>query len=257
MNLAKAKLAKGGLVLCMGLRQARTVDIAMIAAQAGFDAVYLDMEHSPLSLDTVSAICAGCQGLPITPLVRVPSHGADWISRVLDGGAQGVIVPHVESAAQAQAVAAAAKFPPLGRRSVMGPTPALAYQASPLKEAIQALNRETLVVVMIETPQGVEQAEAIAAVQGIDMLLIGSNDLCTEMGIPGELRHASLRQAYEKVAAACKRHGKALGVGGVRGDLELQRDLIGLGARFLIAGSDVTYLSAAAKKDAEALKALL
>ena len=84
MNLAKDKLAKGGLVLCMGLRQARTVDIPMIAAQAGFDAVYLDMEHSALSLETVSAICAGCHGLPITPLVRVPSHAADGISRVLD-----------------------------------------------------------------------------------------------------------------------------------------------------------------------------
>lgn len=257
MNLAKDKLAKGGLVLCMGLRQARTVDIAMIAAQAGFDSVYLDMQHSPFSLETVSAICAGCHGLPITPLARVPSHGADWISRVLDGGAQGVIVPDVSTVAQAAAVADAARFPPQGHRSVMGVTPALAYESISLKNTIERLNRDTLTVVMIETAQGVEEAGAIAAVPGIDMLLIGSNDLCTNLGIPGELRHAKLKRAYETVAAACKQHGKSLGVGGIRGDLELQRDLIRLGARFIIAGSDVTYLAAAARKDAEALKALL
>jgi 2-keto-3-deoxy-L-rhamnonate aldolase RhmA len=257
MNLAKDRLAKGGLVLCMGLRQARTVDIAMVAAQAGFDSVYLDMQHSPLSLETVSAICAGCHGLPLTPLVRVPAHGADWISRVLDGGAQGVIVPDVSTAAQAAAVAGAARFPPLGNRSVMGATPALAYRGASLKDTIEILNRDTLSIVMIETARGVEEADAIAAVAGIDMLLIGSNDLCAALGIPGELRHPKLRQAYETVSAACRQHGKALGVGGIRGDLELQRDLIALGARFIIAGSDVTYLAGAARKDAEALKALL
>jgi 2-keto-3-deoxy-L-rhamnonate aldolase RhmA len=252
VNRAKEKLAKGGLVLCMGLRQARTVDIAMIAAQAGFDSVYLDMQHSPLSLETVSTICAGCHGLPITP-----AHGADWISRALDGGAQGVIVPDVSTAAQAAAVADAARFPPLGHRSVMGATPALAYEGLSLKAAIERLDLEALTVVMIETARGVEEAAAIAAVPGIDMLLIGSNDLCTGLGIPGELKHPKLRQAYESVAAACKRHGKTLGVGGIRGELELQRELVALGARFIIAGSDVTYLAGAARKDAEALKALL
>ena len=257
MNLVKEKVARGGLVLCMGLRQARTVDIAMIAAQAGFDAVYLDMQHSPMSLEAVSAICAGCQGLPITALVRPPSHAADWISRVLDGGARGVIVPDVSTRAQAASIADAARFPPLGRRSVMGVTPALAYEALPLKETNERLNRDTFVAVMIETAQGVEEAASIASVAGIDMLLIGSNDLCTELGIPGELRHPKLKQAYQAVAAACRQHGKTLGVGGVRGDLELQRELVALGGRFIIAGSDVGYLSAAARKDAEVLKGLL
>ena len=256
MNLAKQRLSGGKLVLCMGLRQARSVDIAMIAAQAGFDAIYVDMEHSPVSLETVSAICAGCQGLGITALARVPGHGADWISRVLDGGAQGVIVPHVNDGAQAKAIVAAARFPPLGHRSVMGPTPALAYRAAALGEINETLNRDTLLSVMIETPEGVERADEIAAVAGVDMLLIGSNDLCTELGIPGQLRHASLRAAYEATARACKNHGKALGVGGIRGDLELQRDLVQLGARFIIAGSDVSYLAGAARKDVESLRNL-
>lgn len=256
MNSARQKLAADGLVLCMGLRQARSVDIAMIAAESGFDSVYVDLQHSPLSLETASAICAGSIGLGITPLVRVPGHAADWISRVLDGGAQGVIVPNVDAPEQARAVVDAARFPPLGRRSVMGSGPALRYQGLKLGEVNRTLNEETLLVVMLETAQGIENADAIARVAGIDILLIGSNDLCTEMGIPGELRHPKLRQAYDAVARACKAHGKTLGVGGIRGDLELQADLLRLGARFIIAGNDTAYLAAAARKDAEALRGI-
>lgn len=256
MNRAREKLARNELVLCMGLRQARTADIPMIAAQAGFDAIYVDMEHSPASLETVSTLCAGALGAGITPIVRPPGHGADWISRVLDGGSQGLLVPHVSSAKEARAIVDAARFAPLGHRSVMGPTPALGYQALPLGETNKALNAETLVIVMIETPQGVERADEIAAVDGIDMLLIGSNDLCTELGIPGELRHPKLRAAYESVAKACQAHGKSLGVGGIRGDVELQTRLVGLGARFIIAGNDVSYLAGAARADVQALRKL-
>jgi 2-keto-3-deoxy-L-rhamnonate aldolase RhmA len=256
VNSAKRKLAAGELVLCMGLRQARSIDIPMIAAQAGFDAVYVDMEHSPVALETVSTLCAGAYGLGVTPLVRPPGHGAEWISRVLDGGAQGLIVPHVSNATQARAIVTAARFPPLGHRSVMGPTPALAYRALPLGETNTTLNAETLLIVMIETPEGVERADEIAAVEGVDLLLIGSNDLCTELGIPGELQHPRLRAAFETVARACKAHRKTLGVGGIRGELKLQGDLIGLGARFVIAGNDVGYLAAAARKDVEALRQL-
>src|SRR3954462_7410544 len=160
---AKDKLARGELVLCMGLRQARTVDVAMIAAQAGFDCVYVDMEHSSISLETTSLICAGCQGLGFTPLVRPPSHAADWVSRTLDGGAHGLIVPHVSNAAQARAIVAAATSPPLGSRSVMGATPALGYKAMPLAQTNRTLNAQTLLIVMIETAEGAGRAAAIGA----------------------------------------------------------------------------------------------
>jgi 2-keto-3-deoxy-L-rhamnonate aldolase RhmA len=256
VNSAKQKLAAGNLVLCMGLRQARSLDIVMIAAQSGFDSVYVDLEHSPLGLETASALCAGAIGLGVTPLVRVPSHSADWISRSLDGGAQGVIVPHVNTRAEAQALVAAAKFPPDGHRSVMGSGPALAYKPLALGEVNRRLNEETLAIAMIETPQGIERADEIAAVPGIDMLLVGSNDLCTELGIPGELRHPKLRSAYEAVAGACKAHAKTLGVGGVRGDPALVSELLALGARFVIAGNDTAYLASAARRDVEVLRSL-
>jgi 2-keto-3-deoxy-L-rhamnonate aldolase RhmA len=255
-NPARRKLAAGELVLCMGLRQARTVDIAMIAAACGFDSIYVDMEHSPITPETTSTICAGAIGVGITPLVRVPSHRHDHATRALDGGALGVIVPHVNNRAEAAALVENCRFPPLGHRSVMGTGPALGYRPLPLGEINDRLNAQTLVVVMLETPEGIRNAEDIASVPGIDMLLIGSNDLCTELGIAGQLRHPKLREAFEATAAACRVHGKILGVGGIRGDLELQSDLVKMGARFIIAGSDVTYLMAAARKDAEALRGI-
>ena len=255
-NSAKRKLAAGELVLCMGLRQARSADIALIAAAAGFDAIYVDMEHSPVSLESCSTLCIGALGAGITPLVRVPGHDLAMATRVLDGGALGVIFPHVESAEQARALAAACRYPPLGHRSVMGSGPALGYRALPLAEVNAAGNADTLLIVMLETPAGIANADAIAAVPGVDVLLIGANDLSAEMGVAGELRHARLREAFAAAAAACKAHNKVLGIGGVRGDLDLQSELFRLGGRFVIAGSDVTYLAAAASADAKALRSM-
>src|SRR3954454_1781996 len=116
----KEKLAAGELVLCMNLRLARSVDIAMVAKAGGYDALYVDMQHAPYSIETTATICAAAPGIGITPLVRVPNHDAQWMSRVLDGGAQGVILPDVNTRVQAEAIVSACRFPPLGKRSVMG-----------------------------------------------------------------------------------------------------------------------------------------
>ncbi len=256
MNRVKRKLAEGHLVLCMGLRQARSADIVMIAAACGFDSIYVDLQHSPLSLETASMLCAASIGAGITPLVRVPSHDEHDIGRVLDGGALGIIAPDVNTAGEAEALVEHTRFPPLGHRSVMGPCPVLAYRPMPLAEINQTLNEQTLLIAMIETPEAVLNAEAIAAVEGVDILLIGSNDLCTGLGFPGQLRHPKLREAYEISANACRLHNKFLGVGGIRGDIELQRDLIRMGARFIVSGSDITYLTRAARSDVESLRAL-
>src|SRR5215475_13391133 len=253
-NGMKQRLAAGELVLCMNLRLARTVDIAMVAKAGGYDALYVDMQHAPYSIETTSTICAAALGIGITPLVRVPSHDGHWMSRVLDGGAQGIIVPDVESRAQAEAVVRHCRFPPVGQRSVMGLGPALGYRAMPLGEINERLNADTAVIVMLETAQGIDNAAAIAAVPGIDVLLIGSGDLTTDYGIPGQVDHPRLRAAYERAAAACKKHGRILGVGGIRHNVKLQGELVQLGARFVIAGTDTNYVLAGAKADTEALR---
>jgi 2-keto-3-deoxy-L-rhamnonate aldolase RhmA len=155
---------------------------------------------------------------------------------------------------QAESIVRQAKYPPLGRRSVMGAGPQSGYRAVSLSDVNRSGNDAVLVIAMLETPEGIKAAPAIAAVPGIDMLLIGSNDLCTELGVPGQLRDPRLREAYETVSAACREHGRILGMGGIRGDLELQRELVALGARFIIAGNDVSYLLAAARDDVKRLR---
>ena len=116
--------------------------------------------------------------------------------------------------------------------------------------------KETALIVMLETAEGIDNAVPIAALPGIDVLLIGSGDLTTDYGIPGQIDHPRLREAYERVAAARRDHGKVLGVGGIRHNVALQGKLIRLGARFVIAGTDVNYVLAGARQDTTALRAI-
>jgi 2-keto-3-deoxy-L-rhamnonate aldolase RhmA len=225
-NRAKRKLAAGELVLCMGVNQMRTPNIAMIAAACGFDAIYIDLEHNPTSLETAAAIGVTALGIGITPIARVSSRDPHDATRILDCGAQGVMVPHVSTVAEARAVVASCRYPPHGHRSASGSGPALGYAARAQGEVNSYLNQETLLIAMLETPEAIENADAIAAVDGIDMLHIGSSDLSTEMGIPGQYKHARMRQAYEATARAARAHGKSMGVGGVREYLEFQTWLL-------------------------------
>ena len=123
----------------------------------------------------------------------------------------------------------------------------------PLAELNPRLNAETAVIVMLETAEGIDNADAIAAVEGIDCLLIGSGDLTTDYGIPGQVDHPRLRAAYERVAEACNKHRRVLGVGGIRHNVKLQGELVRLGARFVIAGTDTNYVLAGARADTTAL----
>ena len=254
VNRVKERIARGEVALCMASRLARTADLGMIADACGFDSFYIDIEHSSISTDIAAQIVAAALPIGITPMARIPGHDFDLAARLLDAGALGIICPQVDTVEQAKAMVAACKFPPLGHRSVAGAGPLQFYRATPLAEVNAEGNALTLCIPMLETPHGIDNAEAIAAVPGIDMLLIGSNDLSAALGIPGELKHAKIRAAFETAAMACKQHGKCLGVGGVRGDAALAADLVKLGARFIIAGLDTGYLLQAAKADVAALR---
>ena len=255
-NLSKQKLRSDGLVLCMGVNQFRTPNIAMIAAACEFDAIYIDLEHNPTSLETAAAICVAALGLDVTPIARVSSHDPHDATRILDCGAQGVMVPHVDGPDEARAIVDACRFPPHGHRSAAGTLPSLGYAALPQPEINRRLDENTLLIAMIETPRAVEQADAIAAVDGIDMLHIGSTDLSTEMGFPGDYKNERMRAAYETVARAANAHGKSFGVGGVREDLEFQSWLLGLGMRYLTGGSDTGYVLSAGRRDVQRLRSI-
>src|ERR1700726_3902835 len=127
VNRTKQKLAANELVLAMAVNQMRTPNVAMIAAACGFDALYIDLEHNPTSLETAAGICVAALGLGITPIARVSSHDPHDSTRILDCGAQGVMVPHVNTAAEARAVVEACRFAPQGHRSAAGTVPSLGY----------------------------------------------------------------------------------------------------------------------------------
>ncbi len=255
-NLAMGKLAAGELAVGIGLRQARTVDIAKAMRTAGFDWLFIDMEHNTMDLDTAVQICLAAQDCGITPVVRVPGFESFHATRVLDGGAQGIVVPHVDDAETAAQMAAQCKYRPIGHRSVTGALPQLDFRAHPLAEATAAVNAATLLVVMLETPAAIANADAIAAVDGVDALLIGTNDLTMEMGVPGQLDHPEVVAAYETMIAACRKHGKHPGMGGVY-QPALMRRYIEMGVRLVLSGSDLSFLMAAAKARVEELRGML
>lgn len=256
VNRTKQKLAANELVLAMAVNQMRTPNVAMIAAACGFDAIYIDLEHNPTSLETAAGICVAALGVGITPIARGTSHDPHDATRILDCGALGVMVPHIQDAEEARAVVEACRYAPLGHRSAAGSLPTLGYASLPQPEINRRGNQETLLIAMIETPEAVENADAIAAVEGIDTVHVGSTDLSTEMGIAGDYKHERMRAAFEKVAAAAKKHGKSMGVGGVREDLEFQTWLLKLGVRYLTGGSDTGYILSAGRADVKRLREL-
>ncbi|MBI3937889.1 MAG: aldolase [Betaproteobacteria bacterium] len=255
VNRTKSRLQAGELALGIGLRQARTVDIATIAGACGFDWLFIDTEHNSMDVDTACQIAMAAVATGVTPIVRVPGHQHYHAARALDNGALGVVVPHVDTPEEAQRVADACKYPPIGHRSIAGAMPALAFESVPVGEATRRVNDATLVVVMLETPRAIGNAEAIAAIDGVDVLLVGTNDLCAEMGIHGQFADPRVPEAYAKVIAACRKHGKFPGMGGVY-DPSLMEKYIGLGMRFILSGSDLAFLMAAARERATRLRAI-
>ena len=255
-NGVKDKLARDQVVASMIIRLVRTVEIAQIARTAGFDSFYIDNEHKSFSLDTTGQICMAGLAVGITPFVRVPSIAPECISRVLDGGALGVIAPHIRSPQEAARVVRAAKFPPIGDRSVAGALPHLLFRTFSAAETMEALNEATMVIAMIESTEALSSVEEIAAVEGVDLLLIGTNDLCSSLGIPGQLDQELVRDAYVRGIEACRRYGKHLGVGGLSAHPKLAGDFVKLGARYVSTGTDLSFLLSAATAKAKQVRDL-
>ena len=254
-NIAKRRLAEGKLVLGLGLRQSRTVDIGMIARACGFDYLFIDCEHNAMDLSTAADISVAALGQGVTPLVRVPAKEPFHSLRVLDNGAQGVIIPHVDTAEEARAIVDSLRYPPAGHRSISRASPLVSFETVPLDAFMREANDETLIVAMLESPGAIAQADAIAAVEGIDALLIGTNDLCAEMGIHGQFGHERVVEAYATMVRACRAHGKHAGMAGVREDA-LMRRYIEMGARFILAGVDLPLLMEAGKARTNFLRGL-
>ncbi len=248
-NAARERLEKGEMALGVGIRTARTVDIAKMTKTAGYDWLFIDLEHGPMSIDFAATLAVAALDTGISPIVRVPFMQHTMATRVLDGGALGIVMPHVDTAEQAREIVDHLKYPPMGHRSLVGAQAIFDFQRMPIGEMIEAANATLLVIPLMETPTAIANAEAIAAVPGIDALLIGTNDLAAEMGIPGELGHARIAAACETVIAACCKHGKWPGFGGVDAE-ELMQKYIGMGMQLVLTGSDGGFMMAGAARRA-------
>ena len=250
-NPVRQKLQADEIVLMMSLRQLRTPDAAMMVRECGFDGFYVDCEHGTYSRAETAALCTSALMMGLLPAVRVLTTEPGEIAAALDGGALAIIVPHVSNAADAKAAVRAVKYPPMGTRSIAALGPGTRYRTLPLNEIVHLMNGLTMVFAMLETEEGVKNAEEIAAVPGVDVLMVGPADLSTELGIPGELRHARITEAWHRAVAAARKHGKHFVAGAGGPD---QADMVKRGARILMGGNDGAYFMTAARAAAAAMK---
>lgn len=255
-NNVREKLDRGEVVSSMTVRLFRGIEIARIAKTAGFDSIYVDMEHSSLSLDVTGQICMAAMNIGMAAFARVPANKPEWISRVLDAGALGIIAPHVSSAAEAREVAKHAKFPPLGERSMVSNLPHLEYRSFSAAEACPVLNDATMVMVQFESLAGIEAAEDILSIDGIDMVMVGANDLTADLGIAGDYDNTRLHDAFQHTMDVCKKYNKHMGIGGLTGRPDLVARFVKMGARYVSCGTDVGFLLAACTSKVKEVQAL-
>ena len=195
------------------LRFSRNSAVARIAGNAGLDFIMMDMEHGSYSLETIADICKVGRAAGLACFVRVPELSKAFVSRALDCGAVGIMVPMLETEAQAELLAGWSKFHPLGRRGLGSTGVHTDYVSAKDAPAFMAdADAQTLSIAQIETAQAVENIDAIAAVAGIDAMLIGPNDLAISLGIPGQLEAPEMDDAIGKVAEAAAREGKVFGM---------------------------------------------
>jgi 2-dehydro-3-deoxyglucarate aldolase/4-hydroxy-2-oxoheptanedioate aldolase len=210
MNAVKRKLTDGGIVLGQMALELFTPGYGPMLAAAGAEFVIFDMEHGRCDLALAAELIASCRGTPIVPIVRVPDSRQAPLSRVLDLGARGVMIPRVATRAEMEHCIAELKYPPRGRRGVALGIAHDLYQpgsASFFEDA----NEDVLIIAILETVQAFENLEAIVSTPGLDVAWMGHYDLTTSMGIPGQFDHPRFLEAMDALVAACVRHDVAPG----------------------------------------------
>jgi 2-keto-3-deoxy-L-rhamnonate aldolase RhmA len=211
-NPVKRKIASGGLALGTMAFEFNTTGLARLAAESNAEFVIFDQEHTGWTAETIRMLVATSGGADLVPMVRVPTTQYHLISRVLDVGVRGIMVPMVESAEQAKLIVDSAKYPPVGKRGAAFGVAHDDYAGGAVGEKMRSANDETLLIAQIETPGGVENVEAIAATAGIDVVWIGHFDLTNFMGIPAQFEHPRYLDAVKKVVAAADAAGKTAGI---------------------------------------------
>jgi len=252
-NSMRERMAAGELALGLGLRQARTADIGRAMVTVGIDWLFIDLEHNSMSVDTAVQLSVAAQDAGVAPLVRVPSGDLALACRALDGGAMGIVMPHIQTAEDARAFVRGCRYAPLGERGVAAAIPHTGFAPVPLAEGQRQADAAVLLIGMIETTEAAARADEIAATPGLDGILVGSQDLCMDLGTPGAVGSEAAKAVVLTVIAACKRHGKWAGLAGV-GDPALINERAAAGIDFALIGNDLGMLMSAVALQVAALR---
>ena len=238
-------LKSGGRAVGTMIRMIRNPAIASVAAQAGLDFIMLDMEHGGHSMESVCDVAAVARAGGIGCFVRVPELARSYVSRAMDAGCDGVMVPMIAGSDDARALSSWAKYPPVGNRGFGSAGGHTAYGSvkDPASFFAEA-NRTTISIAQIETVSAIDQIEEIAAIEGIDALLIGPNDLAISYGVPGQLDSPIVEEAIGKVAVAVRKHAKIFGM---HGPDQLTQRWIAEGLTLIMSSLDIAMLAGGMK----------
>ena len=221
-----------------------SLELAARAARVGFHFLWLELEHSPVTLETVRHVVLATRGLPAVPFARVPLTETWLAKRVLDAGVHGVIFPFVSTPELARTAADACRYPPIGHR---GSGASLATTTWPEPDAyLDSADRNIVTVVIVEEVSALAHVDAIAATPGVDVVFVGTGDLSFSLGLRGQQHHPRVEEAAATVLAAARRHGKA--AGRPAGSLETTRSYIEQGFLFFQAPSELALFEAGARQ---------
>jgi 4-hydroxy-2-oxoheptanedioate aldolase len=206
----------------------------------GFDGIWIDLEHHAHSLETVQNLMRAAR-IGTSDIVARPAKGEFMrMGRLLEAGAQGIMYPRCDNAAEAAEVVKWAKFPPFGKRGCDGGNPDMPYGSMPIAQYVKEANEQTFVIIQVEEEQAVNSVEEIAAVEGVDIIMLGPGDYSCLSGFPGQIDHPQIKRATERIAAAALRFGKQWGR--PASSPAHARELIAMGARFVTFGCDLMLI---------------
>ena len=253
VNQTRERLSQGETVFGSGLQVYRSPEIPRTFAAAGFDYVFIDMEHGAFDLETVQDMIKASLDSGITPIVRVCELLYSLCARLLDAGAQGIILPRVEDPVLMKEAMSWLRFPPVGKRGYgVNPT-MIGYEGRNFHEIIEHQNRNTLAVVQFESTTAVERADELLSVPGLDIIMVGPADLSISLGVPGQFEHPLLVSTVDRIIEKCKHHGVVPGIQ-VR-TVAMAKFWADRGMRFIGAGAEHALLLEKSRETVSQLRA--
>jgi 2-keto-3-deoxy-L-rhamnonate aldolase RhmA len=251
-NRLRQRLAAGKTVIGTMLVEIRQPGIMTLLANAGFDFVLIDNEHGSFNVETIADLSRAARDLGVTPVVRIPELTYAHVAQSLDGGAQAIMLPRVTAREQVEECVRYMKYPPEGRRGAVLARGHTAFRVGPLADTLAGMNRETFLVIQIETAEAVDRLDDLLTVPGVDAALIGPTDLSLALGVPGKMDDPKLVGAIERTLAACAAHGVVPAIH--TNDLAMTTSWARKGMRMVSINSEVGHLVAAASQAVKAIR---